>query len=290
MDTAQHNERALREWFDTVGTVAVAVSGGVDSMTLAIVAGRALGGDARMYHAVSPAVPAEASERVRRYAELEGWQLTIVDAGEFADPNYLANPVNRCFFCKQNLYATVAAHAAIQTVSGANKDDLGDYRPGLQAAAEHRVRHPYVALGMDKAAVRALAASLGLQDLADLPSAPCLSSRIETGIGIEAGMLGAVHRAERLLASEVGASGAGRSVRCRVRADAIVVELDDQALASLDAARRERLAARIAEDFARVGVHHPVAFEPYQRGSAFLHAREPSAAASLEAGASGARR
>ena len=93
MDTAQHNERALREWFDTVGTVAVAVSGGVDSMTLAIVAGRALGGEARMYHAVSPAVPAEASERVRRYAELEGWQLTIVDAGEFAkrdlDPEFV---------------------------------------------------------------------------------------------------------------------------------------------------------------------------------------------------------
>src|SRR5579863_24109 len=86
------------------GRLAVAVSGGVDSVTLATFAHRAESSRVEMFHAVSPAVPDEATERVESLATDEGWRLRIVEAGEFADANYLANPVDRCFFCKSNLY------------------------------------------------------------------------------------------------------------------------------------------------------------------------------------------
>ena len=251
---------------ESIGPLAVAVSGGVDSMTLSVVAHRTARRAARVYHAVSPAVPADATERVQRYAECYGWELTLVDAGEFEDPIYLANPADRCFFCKTNLYAAIARGAVATLASGTNLDDLSDYRPGLRAAKLHGVRHPYVEAGIDKAGVRAIARTLGLDDLAELPAAPCLSSRIETGIAIEANTLGAVYRSERLVAQAV----CPRTVRCRVRRHAVVVEIDAESLATLDVQTRAWLGDRVAVTFAEMGVTRPVEFEPYRMGSAFL--------------------
>ena len=142
------------------GPLAVAVSGGVDSVTLATFAHRAAGSRAEVFHAVSPAVPEEATERVKWLATNQGWRLRIVDAREFVDENYLANPVDRCFFCKTNLYGCIARHSDAQILSGANLDDLGEYRPGLNAAKLHSVRHPYLEAGIDKTAVRSLARPL----------------------------------------------------------------------------------------------------------------------------------
>jgi uncharacterized protein len=236
--------------------LAIAVSGGVDSMTLAHAAHRRLPA-VTMVHAVSPAVPAHATARVRAHAERAGWRLIVTGAGEFDDPRYRENAVDRCYFCKTNLYARIAAVTDGPIASGANLDDLSDYRPGLTAAAEHGVVHPYILAGMDKAAVRALARDSGLDDLAELPAQPCLSSRVETGLPIRADDLAFIDRMERLLAPHLPP---GTDIRCRVTHGGIVVEAsvdlgDDGAARDLCAAEGRRF----------LGV------KPYRRGAAFLH-------------------
>ena len=254
--------------------VAVAVSGGVDSMTLASAAHRTLGeGGMLAVHAASPAVPMEATRRVEGLAVEEGWSLRVIKAGEFADPNYLANPVNRCFFCKTNLYGAVTAVTDRQIVSGANLDDLGEYRPGLAAAREHGVRHPYVEAGFTKAMVRALARELGLGTIAELPAAPCLSSRVETGIRIEPDTLRFVHDVELLVDRHLGVAESGRAVRCRVRALNIVVELDPASLASLAGPDRDALGGQILALAPTTLAARGIAFAPYRTGSAFLTGR-----------------
>ncbi|MFO0294429.1 MAG: hypothetical protein ACK51F_13930 [Rhodospirillales bacterium] len=142
MTQADGATEALTRILGGLDAAAVAVSGGVDSTTLAALAHRTIGDRATMMHAVSPAVPPEATRRVRDLAAAEGWRLRILDAGEFADPRYRANPSDRCFYCKTNLYAGIATATRAQILSGTNRDDLSDWRPGLKAAAEHGVRHP----------------------------------------------------------------------------------------------------------------------------------------------------
>ena len=107
-------------------------------------------GSVEMIHAVSPAVPPAATERVRMRAEREGWRLTVTGAGEFDDPRYRDNPVNRCYFCKTNLYDRIRTLTAGAIASGANLDDLGDYRPGLLAASERAIVHPYIEAGIER--------------------------------------------------------------------------------------------------------------------------------------------
>jgi uncharacterized protein len=242
-----------------IGSADIAVSGGVDSLTLAAAAQDALGVDARMHHAVSPAVPPEATARTRALAQARGWRLSVFDAGEFADERYRQNPSDRCFFCKTNLYGALAARVSGTILSGTNTDDLADWRPGLRAAAAHGVRHPFVEAGIAKAEVRRLAARLGLGAVAELPAAPCLSSRIETGIRVEPALLRLVHAAERLVETTL----APRTVRCRVRAAGVVVELDAEALSRADP--HGLLAAELAALAGR-----PVRFALYRTGSAFL--------------------
>ncbi|HWQ40345.1 MAG TPA: hypothetical protein VNM24_17335 [Burkholderiales bacterium] len=267
----QCSGRSLGEVLDAMERVAVAVSGGVDSLTLAVFAHRRLGGRVEAFHAVSPAVPEDATARVRLLAQREGWRLHVIDAHEFEDPNYRANPLERCFYCKTNLYSTIAPHTTAQIVSGTNLDDLGEYRPGLEAARRYSVRHPFVEAGLDKRAVRALARDLGLGEIAELPASPCLSSRIETGITIDPKVLALVNRAERLIADVL----APQIVRCRVRANGVVIELDQARLAALDAGQREELGARIGALFRGAGFDHEVSFAPYRVGSAFLHRATP---------------
>ncbi|MGH8841615.1 MAG: hypothetical protein ACREX1_02915, partial [Advenella sp.] len=103
----------------------------------------------------------------------ENWKLSIIDANEFSDDRYVSNPVNRCFYCKSNLYSSISNCTKKQIISGTNADDLGEYRPGLQAAKEFSVRHPYVEAGIAKADLRQFASFLGLPEIAALPSSPC---------------------------------------------------------------------------------------------------------------------
>jgi uncharacterized protein len=251
---------------DGLGEVAVAVSGGVDSVTLAYAAHSRLGTAATMFHAVSPAVPPEATARTRQLARQHGWRLDVVDAGEFADSRYLANPVNRCFFCKTNLYGTISRHSKATIVSGTNLDDLADYRPGLEAARDHGVRHPFVEAGIDKAQVRTLARRFGLDDVSRLPASPCLSSRVETGLRVTADVLGLVHAVEGQLREQLPAA----TVRCRIRRDGLVVELDEQALAEIKGGGEGNVRAAIERMARERGHLHPVRFELYRMGSAFL--------------------
>jgi pyridinium-3,5-biscarboxylic acid mononucleotide sulfurtransferase len=243
---------------DGFNTLAIAVSGGVDSMTLATFAHRRAPSAIEVIHAVSPAVPGDASDRVRSVAADEGWALTITGAGEFEDRRYRDNPADRCYFCKTNLYDRIRALTSSRIASGANLDDLSDYRPGLAAAAERDVVHPYIEAGMTKPAVRALAREMGLAEIAELPAQPCLASRVETGIAIDPGDLDFIDRVETRLRAW---AAPGATIRCRVTHQGIAVEVGDDAGAG-------RIAETVAlmcdaEGRAFVGVR------PYRRGSMF---------------------
>lgn len=253
-------ERRLIAALDRYPLLTVAVSGGVDSMTLAAVAHRHRPGAVTMVHAVSPAVPAAATERVRARAACDGWALTVTGAGEFEDARYRANPVDRCYFCKSNLYDRIRGLIPDLGViaSGANLDDLDDYRPGLRAAAERDVVHPFIEAGIAKAEVRRLARRHGLDEVAELPAQPCLSSRVETGIAISTDDLAFVERAEAALAA---ALPPGAVLRCRVTHGGIVVELADP-----DDGGAEALVASLCAEAGR-----PFAgLRAYRRGAAFL--------------------
>jgi uncharacterized protein len=224
-------DRLHRVLAGTGGTV-VAYSGGIDSTLVAAVATRALGPRALAVTAVSPSLPPGEAERAGRVAAELGIAHRTVRTYETVKPEYLANGTDRCYHCKTELYdvlAVVAGEAGgVTVVSGANVDDLGDFRPGLRAAAEHGVRHPLVEVGMAKADVRDAARSLGIPTW-DKPASACLSSRIAFGVTISVDMLSKVGRAERVL-KDLGFA------QCRVRVH------DDLARVEVEAADLERLA------------------------------------------------
>ena len=249
------------------GEVVVATSGGVDSLTLAAFAHQVLGSSATLVHAVSPAVPAAATVRVKEFAAGRGAALVVLDAGEFSDEAYRANPSNRCYFCKSHLYDAIRARFKPVILSGTNFDDLADYRPGLLAARERGVRHPFVEAGLTKARVRELARGLGLGEIAELPSAPCLSSRVETGIRIEAPALALIDEVE----TELRLAVRPKTVRCRVRHRGLIVEMDEASLQGLEGADRARWSEKIAAQALAAGLSGTVGFEVYRQGSAFLH-------------------
>ena len=219
-----------------IGPAIIACSGGIDSTLLALVAHRRAPGQVIVAHAVSPAVPEEGTARVRALAGEEGWDLRLVRSGEFEDESYLSNPVNRCYFCKSNLYASLDAvrgqlDGKGTVLSGANTDDLGEYRPGLIAASEKGVRHPWIEAGFGKAEIRALARELGLP-FADLPASPCLASRLYTGTRVTPGRLRAVHDCEALVRDRTGLL----VVRCRVNEDTMLIEVPDDGRERINAA------------------------------------------------------
>lgn len=224
---------------------AVALSGGVDSTVVAKAAVLALGERAVAVTADSPSVPRAELEQAKTLAAAVGIRHVVVGTNEFDDPNYLRNGGDRCYFCKSELYSRVVRllpELGVGVVcSGANLDDLGDYRPGLTAAAENGVRHPLQEAGFTKADVRAVAKEWGLP-VWDKPASPCLSSRLAPGLAVTPERTGRVEAAEAYLKS-LGLRD------CRVRyheGDLARVELPtDEVTRFLDAGVREALSAKL---------------------------------------------
>lgn len=267
LDTATREQmQAVHRLLGELGHVKIAVSGGVDSLTLGLLAHRHPDTRARMYHAVSSAVPPAATERVRATAEAEDWDLRVIDAGEMQDEDYLKNPYRRCFHCKKNLYGSLARQLSGNILSGTNSDDLGDFRPGLQAAEQFSVRHPFVECAVDKACIRRICRHLGYADLAALPASPCLSSRVETGVRIESPVLGFIDRVENLLRDQLKPD----VVRCRVRHDTISIQLDPASLTALSTADTGHWSERIRKLATPLGLPADIRFEHYRMGSAFV--------------------
>jgi uncharacterized protein len=192
----------LRALLGELPSALVAFSGGVDSSFLLRVASEVLGERCVALTTLSPTTPADDVEDAKRLAAALGVEHVLIDANELEIAGYADNPINRCYFCKDNLFTICAAEAERRggtiVLDGANVDDLSDHRPGLQAAAEKGVRHLLVEAGLAKADIRAASQRLGLSTW-DRPSSPCLSSRFPYGTRITAERLALVEAAERFL-------------------------------------------------------------------------------------------
>lgn len=201
-DTAGRKEARLRANLREMGRVLVAYSGGVDSTYLLRVASEELRGDVVALTTSSPTAPEEDELLARRLAAEWSVRHVVVDANELEIAGYAANPTNRCYLCKNNLYEICGAEAEMRQipwiVDGVNCDDLSDYRPGLKAADERRIRHPLVEAALAKSEIRELSRRLGLAT-AEKPSSPCLSSRFPYGTEITPEGLSKVAAAEAVL-------------------------------------------------------------------------------------------
>ncbi len=247
MKSLEKKREQLLALLRSYGSCAVAFSGGVDSAVVAKAAQVALGECAVAATGVSASLAEGELDQAKRIAKLIGIRHEILQTAEFNDPNYIANPSNRCYFCKTELYTQLESLAArlglAVTVNGANLDDAGDWRPGMAAAGEHQVRSPLLECGFTKADIRALAAEWNLP-VWDKPASPCLSSRVAYGEEVTPERLRMIDRAEQLLRS-LGLS----TVRVRYhRGDLARLEVPTDAIAELAATQtRQRLADQLKQ-------------------------------------------
>lgn len=260
-------EAVLFRLLESLPHATIACSGGIDSMLLSVLAGRLMRVAPKVAHVVSPAVPAAATARVKEWARSERWDLALLSGGEFGDERYLANPTDRCYYCKSHLYAAVAkitpAPLGTAVLVGTNLDDLGEFRPGLRAAEEAGARHPYVEAAMGKADIRRLARRMNLE-FSELPASPCLASRLYTGTRVTDERLAAVELAEELIRSATRLP----VVRCRIKGYEMLIETTSDGARLMTPRLLQRVEAALAE--ARLPVNSVcVDGLPYAPGRAF---------------------
>ena len=253
---AAQKETALTAWLRARGRVAIGFSGGVDSAYLAVVARRALGADGVLaIIGRSASYPAAQWAAARRVADEFLVPVLELDTEELADPRYAANPSNRCYFCKTELWGKLVPVARMRgfgvVVDGTNADDLGDYRPGAKAARENAVLSPLAELGFTKDDIRERSRALGLPTWQQ-PSSPCLSSRLPYGTSVTVERLAQVERAEAALRS-LGVEG---DLRVRFHDDLARVELAADTMAQWLEPERASALLRAVRDagFARVAL------------------------------------
>jgi uncharacterized protein len=247
-----HDVACLQEHLRQLGRVLLGYSGGVDSALLAVAATEALGpGRFLAVIGKSSSYPDAQYQAALEVAHRFGVPLREVETRELEDPRYLANPVDRCYFCKAELWTRLTAVARSEgfdsVIDGTNADDLGEHRPGLAAGAEWRVRSPLAELGFTKARIRESARALGIP-IWDAPAAPCLSSRIRYGLPVTRDRLRQVEEAEALLRS-LGLSG---DVRVRHLGDRASIEVRPEQFPRLEERWSEVVAGCTALGFRSV--------------------------------------
>jgi uncharacterized protein len=252
----REKEQHLAEWLRDRGSVLIGFSGGVDSAYLACVAVDALGAtNVLAVIGKSASYPEAQWAAARAVAREFSIPVLEVETEELADPRYAANPTNRCYFCKTELWSLLAPIAAERgltcVVDGTNADDRSDYRPGARAATEWGVLSPLATLGFTKTDIRALSRQRGIPTWRQ-PSAPCLSSRIPYGTEVTPGRLRLIEAAEKSL-RDLGIAG---DLRVRFHGDLARIELPPNEVAAwLSPEAAERLRAAVVDSgFARVAV------------------------------------
>ncbi len=241
--TAEEKELNLRRLMREMRRVLVAYSGGVDSAYLALIATQELKGNAVCLTGISASVSSRQQTEAKRIAEDFNLNYQTVNTDELADPLYQANPKNRCYHCKTELYGKLELIAERNKVDfildGANTDDVGDYRPGRQAAAEKSVRSPLIEVGLSKAEIRDLSKKQKLPTW-NQPSSPCLSSRIAYGVPVTIERLSKVERGEEFV------RGLGfREFRVRVHDEIVRLEIAPEEMKrALNLEMTEKIAAK----------------------------------------------